>query len=107
MKKPKIVAIDDEAEFINMLESYFVPRGYDIAFSLRGANGLELIRERRPDIVLMDLKMPGLDGDAPALRDVRHVAGRAGFCLGLERREAEHVLQQGTRVLVHENRHKL
>lgn len=63
MKKPKIVAIDDEAEFIGMLESYFVPRGYDIAFSLRGVNGLELIRERKPDIVLMDLKMPGLDGD--------------------------------------------
>lgn len=63
MKKPKIVAIDDESEFISMLESYFVPRGYDIRFATRGAVGLDLIRDHKPDIVLMDLKMPGLDGD--------------------------------------------
>ena len=63
MKKPRIVAIDDESEFISMLESYFVPRGYDIYFANRGVMGIALIRERKPDIVLMDLKMPGLDGD--------------------------------------------
>ena len=63
MKKPRIVAIDDEPQFINMLESYFVPRGYEIWFAVRGVNGIELIQERKPDIVLMDLKMPGIDGD--------------------------------------------
>ena len=63
MTKPRIVAIDDEADFIAMLESYFVPRGYDIHFALRGARGIELIKEHKPDVVLMDLKMPGVDGD--------------------------------------------
>jgi len=63
MTKPRIVAIDDEANFIAMLESYFVLRGYDIHFALRGVKGIELIKEKKPDIVLMDLKMPGLDGD--------------------------------------------
>ena len=62
-KKPKIVAIDDEQEFTMMLESYFVPRGYEIHFANRGVVGIKLIREMRPDIVLMDLKMPELDGD--------------------------------------------
>lgn len=61
--KPTIVAIDDEADFIAMLESYFAPRGYDIHFALRGAKGIELIKEKKPDVVLVDLKMPGLDGD--------------------------------------------
>lgn len=70
MKKPRIVAIDDEREFIGMLESYFVPRGYDIRFATRGSEGIELIRERRPDIVLIDLKMPGIDGDE-ALKTIR------------------------------------
>jgi CheY-like chemotaxis protein len=63
MTKPKIVAIDDEAEFIDMLQNYFVPRGYDINVAIRGAKGIEIIKEKKPDVVLMDLKMPGIDGD--------------------------------------------
>jgi len=63
MSKPRIVAIDDEAEFINMLESYFGLRGYEINAAVRGAKGIELVKEKKPDVVLMDLKMPGIDGD--------------------------------------------
>ena len=63
MIKPKIVAIDDEVEFVDMLQDYFGLRGYDINVALRGAKGIEIIKEKKPDIVLMDLKMPGIDGD--------------------------------------------
>lgn len=63
MAKPTIVAIDDEIEFIEMLKSYFELRGYDITVALRGAKGIELVKEKKPDVVLMDLKMPGIDGD--------------------------------------------
>jgi len=63
MSKAKIVAIDDEVDFINMLQDYFVPRGYDMEVALRGARGIEIIKETKPDIILMDLKMPGIDGD--------------------------------------------
>lgn len=63
MTKPRIVAIDDEAEFIDMLQNYFVPRGYDIAVAIRGAKGIEIIKDKKPDVVLIDLKMPGIDGD--------------------------------------------
>lgn len=63
MAKPKIIAIDDEVEFIDLLQNYFVPRGYDIEVAIRGAKGIELVKEKKPNIVLMDLKMPGIDGD--------------------------------------------
>ena len=63
MDKPRIVAIDDEVEFIDMLQDYFGLRGYDIQVALRGAKGIEVIKEKKPDVVLMDLKMPGIDGD--------------------------------------------
>ena len=63
MPKPKLVAIDDEAEFIDMIRNYFEPRGYDIAVTTHGARGIEIIREKNPNVVLVDLKMPGIDGD--------------------------------------------
>ncbi len=63
MTKPKIVAIDDEVDFITMLQDYFGLRGYEIEVAIRGAKGIELVKNKKPDIVLMDLKMPGIDGD--------------------------------------------
>ena len=63
MSKPRIVAIDDEVEFIQMLLDYFEPRDYVIDCAVRGAKGIELVKEKKPDVVLMDLKMPGIDGD--------------------------------------------
>lgn len=63
MTKPRIVAIDDEVDFIQMLKDYFEPREYEINVAIRGAKGIELVKEKKPDVVLMDLKMPGIDGD--------------------------------------------
>jgi CheY-like chemotaxis protein len=63
MNKPIIVAIDDEAEFIDMIKNYFEPRGYDISIATRGSKGIELVKEKKPNVVLLDLKMPGIDGD--------------------------------------------
>ncbi len=63
MSKTSIVAIDDEVEFIDVLKNYFAPRGYDIEVALRGAKGMEIIKQKNPGVVLMDLKMPGVDGD--------------------------------------------
>jgi CheY-like chemotaxis protein len=63
MIKPRILAIDDEKEFVDMLSDYFSVRGYDIHVSTRGAMGIEMIKDKRPDVILCDLKMPGVDGD--------------------------------------------
>ena len=62
-KKPIIVAIDDEQEFINMFNDYFELRGYEIHTAIKGVKGIELIKEKKPDIVILDLKMPGISGD--------------------------------------------
>lgn len=60
--KPKIVAIDDEIDFIDMLKDYFELRGYEINVASKGVQGVELINEKKPDIVILDLKMPGVSG---------------------------------------------
>lgn len=60
---PKILTIDDEVEFANTIKNYFTPRGYAVFSASTGEAGLEVAKREMPDVVLVDLKMPGIDGD--------------------------------------------
>jgi DNA-binding response OmpR family regulator len=62
-KKPRIVAIDDETEFVNTLKEYFELRGYEIDVASKAVQGIELINSKNPDVIILDLKMPGISGD--------------------------------------------
>ncbi len=59
----KLLTIDDEAEFTAMIESYFGPRGYRVFVAQDGDSGLAMALETKPDVCLIDLKMPGKHGD--------------------------------------------
>ena len=59
----KLLTIDDEVEFTNLIQSYFGARGYEVRTANAGDTGLKLAREARPDVCLIDLKMPGIHGD--------------------------------------------
>jgi len=63
MKKKKILTIDDEAGFVAIIKNYFSLRGYDVFTAIRGVTGLEIIEKEKPDVILIDLKLPGIDGD--------------------------------------------
>lgn len=71
-RRPIIVAIDDEVEFTKTIAQYFGPRGYTVHVALNGSSGLQLVEAQRPDVVLIDLKMPGIDGDK-VLTQIRHL----------------------------------
>lgn len=72
MAKPKLAVIDDELEFTKALDAFFGKRGYEVHIVLRGSSAIQLIDEQRPDVVLMDLKMPGMDGDEVLAAIRRH-----------------------------------
>lgn len=63
MAVAKIVAIDDEIEFTRTIDQFFSVRGYEVHVALTGTSGLELVDYHLPDVVLVDLKLPGMDGD--------------------------------------------
>ena len=65
----KIITIDDEVEFTGIIQSYFGLRGYDVFVANEGDEGLRVFRKERPDVCLIDLKMPGLHGDE-VLREI-------------------------------------
>ena len=60
---PKLLAIDDEVEFTNLIQGYFGARGYEVYIANAGDVGLNVAKEKRPDVCLIDLKMPGMHGD--------------------------------------------
>ena len=57
-----ILLIDDEPELLRNLEAFLVPRGCAVITATSGAEGLERIAARQPALVILDIKMPGMDG---------------------------------------------
>ena len=58
----KILVIDDEQGIRDLLNTILSRKGYDVVLAESGRKGLELFRRERPDVIVLDLKMPGMDG---------------------------------------------
>jgi len=63
-----ILVIDDEPLNLQVLESMLVPLGYDVVLAKNGGEGLKKIGEERPDLILLDVMMPGMSGFEVAKR---------------------------------------
>jgi len=60
--QPSLLIIDDSPNFRGLLCKMLVERGYDVIEAADGLQGLELFKARQPDGVLLDLRMPKMDG---------------------------------------------
>ena len=60
----KILIIDDEKPTLSMARLLLGALGYDVLTAENGPAGIELFEKERPEIVLTDIKMPGMDGFA-------------------------------------------
>ncbi|MCH8991583.1 MAG: response regulator, partial [Acidobacteria bacterium] len=58
----KLLLVDDERKNLDVLIGILEPKGYDIAVALQGEAALDLVRQIMPDLVLLDVMMPGIDG---------------------------------------------
>jgi len=57
-----ILLIDDEPDFVEMLSLRLGEEGHHVRSALSGQAGLEALKEAEPDVVVLDIKMPGMDG---------------------------------------------
>jgi CheY-like chemotaxis protein len=63
MSRPfRILIVDDDAVIVDVLQQYFAGAGYRVESALHGGDALTLIQHDPPDIVLLDIAMPGMDG---------------------------------------------
>ena len=75
-RKGRIVVIDDEVNAAAALEALLEQDGYDVERANDGRAGLQLVERHDPDIVLTDLRMPGMDGHRAARRIASSCAPR-------------------------------
>ena len=62
MKKKLVLFVDDEKDLLKLIETRLMSWGYDVITAPDGEKGLQLLRERKPDLVLLDYLLPGMDG---------------------------------------------
>lgn len=62
MANPKILIIDDEPSIVNLVTAYLRPEGYEIYTANDGPSGLQAARAYKPDLVVLDIMLPGMDG---------------------------------------------
>jgi DNA-binding response OmpR family regulator len=58
----KILVVDDEQSVRSLLADFFTPLGYRVITTADGNKALELAASEEPDVILLDVVMPGLDG---------------------------------------------
>jgi DNA-binding response OmpR family regulator len=61
-ERKKVVCIEDEPEMIDLVKLILGRKGFELTGAVGGREGLDAVRRIRPDLVLLDLMMPDMDG---------------------------------------------
>jgi DNA-binding response OmpR family regulator len=101
MAKAKILVVDDEVYIVHILDFSLGMEGYDVVTALDGEQALEKVKLEKPDLIVLDIMMPKLDGyetckqlkSDPATRHIpvillsakgRNVDQKVGFEVGAD-----------------------
>jgi len=58
----RILVVDDEPRYVRLMEANLTTEGYQVLKAYDGQNAVEIVAEKQPDLVLLDVMMPGLNG---------------------------------------------
>ena len=62
MASAKILVVDDEPPIVELVTAYLAKEGYEVFTAADGPSGLKAARAHRPDVVVLDVMLPGIDG---------------------------------------------
>jgi len=62
MDKIKVMLVDDEEEFVTTLSERIQMRDFSSSVAFTGEQALQIVNDQAPDVMILDLKMPGIDG---------------------------------------------
>jgi DNA-binding response OmpR family regulator len=74
MNKPLVLVVDDDHKIMRLLRIELTAQGFAVIMAERGEEALQVIQRQRPDLVVLDIIMPGMDGLA-VLKALRETSG--------------------------------
>lgn len=70
MDKKKVLVVDDDADLAKMLKVSIEAEGYEFMGAMEGKEMLEVLKTKKPDVILLDIMLPNMDGYS-VLREMR------------------------------------
>jgi len=70
--KGKVLIVDDASDTLEIIQKLLHYEGYDVITASTGEEGVKKVKEEKPEVVLMDISLPGIDGNE-ALRKIRKI----------------------------------
>ena len=74
MNKPLVLVVDDDHKILRLLRIEFTAQGFQVLMAERGREALDILDRQRPDLVVLDIIMPGMDG-LEVLKRIREKSG--------------------------------
>lgn len=71
MNDKKILLVDDDTDMLMMTERWLIKDGYTVITASSGADAVSILKNEKPDLILLDYSMPGMDGP-DTLREIRN-----------------------------------
>jgi DNA-binding response OmpR family regulator len=89
--KPLILVVDDDPKILRLLRVELTAQGFQVLVAERGRDALELAERQRPDLVILDIIMPGMDG-LEVLRRLRESSGVPVILLTAKGTDADKII---------------
>ena len=84
----KILVVDDEVKASELLKRFLEAKGYEVITSSSGEDAIEKVRNEKPNAILLDIKMPGMDG-TETLKRIRTFDKEVGIIMVTAIKEEE------------------